>query len=573
MGLIDDLLVDEGCAIIGASSSKVTGKRKLIGHPSLLGDAGKVKEALGFIPNEYCYDEWIRMCAAIKAALGGRMEHYEIYEEWCMQYPNDPSIVKDKWDSITETEIGASYIYAIAREYGFDDAADSFSGAGSNNRTADAIQLARDAMFERYLWCEELQRFIDTQTGHILTRDALNLREAVAGNPTSSKTCASMVYMRDMHRRQVVWGLTYRPGEGRFYDEASKGLCYNVYQPSKITLPEKVEDNDIGPWMQLVEHVLPDAEARKIILDWCAHTIQCPEVKCNWAPLVGSTAQGIGKDMMFQPLIAGVGEHNVSYVGPDDLASGYTDWAADAKLILVEEMMAFHRKEMMNRLKAFIAAPPDYIRVNKKFVPQYNIPNVASYLFFTNIPNALSLERDDRRFYVYWSLAKPREQSFYSELAEWYENDGLAKVVRWLMQRDITAFEPKGHAPWSKDKEEMRRVGQDPVAQWIEDCIEHCEYPFNTDLVDVKEVVSSMPHGLHKLKPTPQRVGHLIKQCKGISLGRIPFGQKLPHTNEYRGHLYAVRDVEKYCGITEAELAAIFKGQKAELMLQKFMDG
>lgn len=561
--MIAYILEELGCSIV-ESSITAAATRTPVGDPALMGDPEQIEDALKYIPNKQLkYDEWIRMCAAIKAALGGDEGCYGMFAEWCAQYEgNSPDDIRKRWDSVSESSLGASYVIEKARDYGYNDAANVFEadpdakpGDSQSMGVDKTVMNARDAMMTRYIWCEEVQRFIDTETGHLLAKDALNAREAVAGNPTSSKTCASMVYLRDIHRRQVVWGMTYRPGGEEFYEEQNKGLCYNTYRPSRLKLPEVVTDEQVAPWLRLVEHVLPDPEARQIVLDWCTHTLRSPEEKINWALLIGSTAQGIGKDMMFQPLIAGVGEHNVSYVSPDDLASGYTDWAADAKLVVVEEMMAFHRKEMMNRLKAFIAAPPDYIRVNKKFVPQYDIPNVGNHLFFTNIHNALALEREDRRFYVYWSPARPRDPKFYSDIVAFYKHGGKALVARWLHQREVAeSFNAGGAAPWSKDKDEMRRAGLDPVAEWVENCIEDGIAPFDTCVISINHVMRNLPMRIERLKPSSERITHLMRSAGADALCRVRYEGE-------RTRFYAVRRHQMYEGLGAEEVKDVYEAE------------
>jgi putative DNA primase/helicase len=94
-----------------------TGSRMPIGEASLMADARSVEEALDAIGNDFDYDEWIKFIAAIKAALGGAEEHYHVYENWSLRWPeNTADIVRAKWDSIHDAGVGAAFIFKRARE-------------------------------------------------------------------------------------------------------------------------------------------------------------------------------------------------------------------------------------------------------------------------------------------------------------------------------------------------------------------------------------------------------------------------------------------------------------------------
>lgn len=524
------------------------GGRKLIGHDSLTGDPDLLVKALQALPNTLSYDDWIKMCAAIKAGFGGQEAYYAHFESWCLKYEgNTPEDARKRWASVIDSELGFNYVLDMARDAGFNDAVEIFEtidvDPAVDIHVDKSRQVAKDAMFARYIFVEEVKRFVDTQTGNLLDKEQFNLRLPDIGHPSDSKKCAAMVYMKDLDSRRCVRSLTYRPaGEAMIQEEI--GMCYNTWRPAPIALPEYVADGEVQPWLELVAHVIPDAEARKIILDWTAFCLQHPGRKCNWAVLLGSNAQGIGKDLMFQPLVDGLGMANVKYIGPTDLAGGYTDWAANSKLVVVEEMHAFERKEMMNKLKAYITQPPMYVRVNAKYIPQYQVPNIGAYLFFSNLSNALAIEKGDRRFYIYWSPAAKAEGNFYKSIVDWYAAGGTARVARWLMQRDTLMFDSGGSAPASADKDDMRRNSQSVLEDWIESSIEENISPFDVDMVSAEDLLHRMPPRIERTRPTRQQLVHALKAFGGVSLGRLRLGETLDTTRTDQPSIIAIRDQE-----------------------------
>ena len=87
----------------------------------LLGNPASIADALAAMGNELSYPDWIEMCAAIKAALGGAEALYPIFEDWCLLYPqNTPAVARAKWDSLKPPySIGASYVFDKARVAGW----------------------------------------------------------------------------------------------------------------------------------------------------------------------------------------------------------------------------------------------------------------------------------------------------------------------------------------------------------------------------------------------------------------------------------------------------------------------
>lgn len=96
-------------------------ERNLIGTSDLIADdVEALLSAMHAIPNDLNYDDWIRISAAYKAAVAGKEEYYKPFEEWSLQWPgNTPDIVRQKWDSIKDSEAGAGTIFFEAKKRGW----------------------------------------------------------------------------------------------------------------------------------------------------------------------------------------------------------------------------------------------------------------------------------------------------------------------------------------------------------------------------------------------------------------------------------------------------------------------
>lgn len=564
----------QGGVITAKASGSTPLSRKPIHHTGFHAPSLEIlQEYLQKIPNiTKDYEEWVRMCVAIKAAAGGFEEFYPHFEAWCLKYPGNTSeAARKRWDSIHDSTIGWEYIERMAREAGVNTAPAQFTAVNPANtpeedllgEDEEAFQIRR--MFERHVYVDPLNMFWDTEDCVLRDMAKLSHLHADIGNPFSTKTRAGALYIANMTRRRVASGMTYRPGSPALIREHNK-LYINSWRGSLLQMPEMVMDKDLRPWLDLIEHIIPDEEARGHVLDWAAFLVQKPQLKCNWAVLLGSTAQGVGKDLMFQPVIEALGRNNARFIGPGDVASGYTDWAANAKLLIVEEMHSFERKETMNKLKAFIAAPPDTIRVNAKYVPQYDVPNIGAYLFFSNLHNALAVEATDRRFYIYWSPAKPLHADFYTSLIRWYEKGGYGIVARWLMQRDIRSFNAAGRAPDSIHKDEMHRAGLNVLDEWVLTGVEDEAPPFKTDIIALADVAARVPGRVAQAVST-ERLMQALKGAGAEFLGRIRLGKDLDTTSTERHRLYAVRRVAMYRDLDNDKLCELFWQQRTQAAL------
>lgn len=558
-----ELLALRGCKVMARASS--TGRHASsstwqggLRAPSI----GAIERALAALPNDRSYDEWIMLLAAIKAGAGPEREGeaFELAMTWSLQWPdNTPEGVEAKWGSIHPPyRVGWDTLAQFAETEGdgtFYRAHEDFEATmpppepGQESKgplISDKVERA----FGRYVWVERLKRMCDLETGDLLDREQFNVRNSHLGDPASHKDCAWSVLTRDARRLQTVKGVTYRPGAGLLVDENLPGLvgrCVNQWRDPSPALPATASDADVEPWLQHVAFVIPRAEERETALNWLAWIIQNPGLKPNWALVIGSTYEGIGKDLMMEPVRTALGAANVREITPDDLDSNYTWYLARTRLVLVEEMKLSDRKATMNRLKPLLAAPPYTLSVNAKFEPQYEIPNVIASVFFTNDEDALAISGQDRRYFMLWSDEEPRSAGYYEDLVRWYKGGGAALAARWLLDRDISAFKPEGRAPDTEAKSRMRAAALPALEATIHDGVANREGPFARRLVALGEVQKWVTDLLGYCRAhTPRRVSGALKAAgalqmdRRITLGQVPPGCSAVPFSAGQNQLYAM---------------------------------
>jgi len=390
----------------------------------------------------------------------------------------------------------------------------------------------KEALLKNNVFVAGLKRFVYLKHMTQYDQETFSAMNAVAFplGKGKGRPAAATVFLNDS-RGHKLERVTYLPGGERFVVE--EGIeCLNTWLPSDVVPVE----GDVFPFLEHAEYVIPNDDARNVVFDWMAWILKKPAEKPNWGVLLGGP-QGIGKDALFDPLERCLGNTNWRVITPDDLNSGWTDWLASSRLIVVEEMAHFGKREMANRLKPLLTAPPFKLRINTKMIPQYEVPNRVAFVFFTNEEDALLIDDEDRRFFVYWSEAKPNDPKYYAHYFKWVEKNAGA-VYHWLLNRDLSDFNAKGNPPSTTHKQQMIEESRTPLERFVRDQIEAQAFPFAEDLVVINDLLEVLPR--HVGKATTHSVGKALRRVGAEKLGQVEM------KDGSRPWLWAIRDAVKY---------------------------
>jgi hypothetical protein len=228
-------------------------------------------------------------------------------------------------------------------------------------------------------------------------------------------------------------------GEGWINKPGAKTL--NLYKAPQII---KGAAGRAGPWLDHADMLL--GEHREHVLSWFAYKVQHPGKKINHAIVLGG-APGVGKDTLLEPVKEAVGGHNWGETTPHSIMTPFNPSLQSVILRVSEtrDLGDVSRYQFYDRMKIYIAAPPDTIVINDKFIQEHRIPNCVGIIYTTNYKsNGLYLPPDDRRHYVVWSELTERDFSkeYWDELYEWYDSEGHANVAAYLSEFDLARFNP-----------------------------------------------------------------------------------------------------------------------------------
>lgn len=511
------------------------------------------------------YDQWVTTLRAFFAATGGDGEALEIAIDWSLGYPdNTPEVIEAKWRSFEGDthRVGWQWLSRAAREGGFNAAQHEFPVYEAPEQEQEqSLDDHVSNMKKRYAWVESAKRVVDLRTGALLDQEQFEFRV-----PPDEKGRSAWKLFKDNPAGRIDYQhLTCRFGEGREVWEDLpdlQGRCLNIWrEPArKRGIPDRVEDTDVQPWLDLAAFVAPIEAEREHMFDWMACTVQRQNTKLNQALVLGSRNEGIGKDSLLEPLRAMIGRQYVKEIGPHHLTGAFNPWAVGAKLVIVQEMHNFERRETMNRLKPYVAAPPEALPINLKNRQEFYVPNLMSMVFFTNEDDALSLSKGDRRYFVIWNDCEPREAAYYEQLWAWLNAGGSEKVMRWLLQRDIAKFDPKARAPMTEAKANMRKMARPALQEFIEDSIEQKEGVFARDLLTADEIQIAVPEHA-KFKGQPVSGQKLAKTLLACGAEIVSGKMRLENLGGDSRRIWAVRRGSMYRDLGDAKLRELYQQQ------------
>jgi hypothetical protein len=217
---------------------------------------------------------------------------------------------------------------------------------------------------------------------------------------------------------------------------------------------------DFAPFIEFMEHLIPNPEDRKELLRWCATLIARPSVKMHYGVLLISETQGVGKGTLGEKILAPlIGLSNSSFPGEEEIVeSKYNYWMAHRRLAVVHEIYAGHSSRAYNKLKSVVT--DKNIEVHRKYMADYRVENWVHIFACSNSPRALRLSLDDRRWLVPKVSEEKRPEKYWETFHHWLRRkEGLEKI-KWWAENAFKDYVKTGQdAPWTSIKKDIVEEG------------------------------------------------------------------------------------------------------------------
>jgi hypothetical protein len=133
---------------------------------------------------------------------------------------------------------------------------------------------------------------------------------------------------------------------------------------------------------------------------------------------------------------------------------------------------------------------PEYREINNKYGAQVREKNACRFLMFSNHISAIPIEETDRRIEVVICDKVPQTEGYYKGLYELLKDEMfVASVARFLMDRDISSFNPGARALDTIHKKSAAEVSKSEADEAADYLVEHWPH----DVILTNLVVEYLP--------------------------------------------------------------------------------
>ncbi len=414
---------------------------------------------------------------------------------------------------------------------------EAFKDATERLKEIERKELARVDQadwYDRFAYILSDDSYFDLLARNDLTRSAFNAlyrHVSCISNHTKRRIEASNCFdeNRVAHNAKALRGLTYAAGEGVLV-----GHLGDLYGNRWVDARPKVvsKGGNIDRWLDHCRHLVPNENELNHIWDIMAFKLQNPKTKINHAVLhVGE--EGSGKDLMWKPFIWSVCGYylkNLAVVDGDRIQSQFNDHLESEILVLNElkEPDSAARRDLANKLKPIIAAPPEMFSVNPKGKKRYDVANRLFVLAFSNEQVPISLSSQDRRWFCIHSTADAMEKikpGSGADLVKWYEDGNLEHIASWLYARDVSKFNPGAAPEMTEFKQNLLESGMSNLESSIVEMIRNRQGEFGRGVIgsplhpvcDRIADILNMP----RTKVPQSALLHALKEAGWKDLGRL----------------------------------------------------
>jgi hypothetical protein len=200
------------------------------------------------------------------------------------------------------------------------------------------------------------------------------------------------------------------------------------------------QTGDVEPWLTHLAHVIPEENYRRALLWWIAFTIQCPDKRTSWQPIILGVS-GAGKDALFRPVATILGSA-FKTIGNKDIQGDYDDGLLGTKLLHISEASGLRGASIDFYKRITAAESSDMQMLNIKCKGKVMQHNLCNVLVITNNIDAMRFTKDERRAFVLRSPDVMTEQQQTDYFDKWLDDDGARCLFNYLLRYDLSEFKP-----------------------------------------------------------------------------------------------------------------------------------
>jgi hypothetical protein len=248
------------------------------------------------------------------------------------------------------------------------------------------------------------------------------------------------------------------------------------------------EPGDITAFLNHLVRLVPDQRDRSILLTYMQSLARNPGKKFQWAPVIQGT-QGNGKSLILRALYHAITKAYSHLPKASQLTEKFNSWLERRIFIGVEEIKVTDRREVLEDLKD--AVTNDWVEIRGMNQDKRMADNYTNWVFCTNYKDAIPVNRDERRYAIFFTAQQSvddlkrdgMDEVYFHQLYAWLRGGGYKRVAYWLRHSPIVApeFDPAElcqRAPSTSSTVEAINVSLGRVEQTILEAVENEESGF-----------------------------------------------------------------------------------------------
>jgi len=413
----------------------------------------------------------------------------------------------------------------------------------------DALPKNAGKIIEAICYVMKQDKYWDFEDQELYSREPINVKYGKDfKNYTATKAFQSHP------DRKVCKDFRYQPSKKpERYIKVKKSLYINTYEANDL-IPNPKADTDL--FWALAKTMIPHEEYRNHFIDWFAFPMQSPGIKIRHGFIFQSNAKQCGKGSLFDMQRDILGHHNTNKIDLGQALNRERGFLINKQTVLIDEAKASGRwseKSMLvNTLKILISEYTAGTReLYKGYVEQETCTN---YWINTNFKDAFPLEPNDPRYFVYFSSAKRNARLLKEYHNERKFGDLAAGVYAEMLDRDLSKFDPEGVAPDTPFKEEMVKLADRPLNDYVRENFEQGVHPFDRDLVTTVELFGWL-RSVGRIKVTRENdIAEALRMMGGTRKRGCPVKGVGKLCN-----IWIIRNHDKYKDMTANDLGELYK--------------
>jgi len=351
---------------------------------------------------------------------------------------------------------------------------------------------------------------------------------------------------------KVCVNFTYKPGDQNRFVNVGKKLMINVYEKNDLQPDNKV-DTDV--YYDLLKTVIPHDAERNHFLDWKAYQYQNPGKKIRHALILQSDEFQLGKGSLFDVHRDILGHGNTRKIELEEALDKGKGYLINAITVLIDEAKSSgswsEKAKLINTLKTIISEGSIGVRqLYKEYAEQDTCTN---YWINTNYRDAFPLPYNEVRYWVYFSPGKRNDNLLDRFHLHREEHNLAAGIYADLLDRDLTKFKPLGVAPHTIFRDQMSKLADRPLNDFVKEQFEQGVFPFDRDMVTTVELFDYLKVEKRMRVTREREIANAIELIGGRKKPGCPVegvGKSVT--------IWMIREYDKYKNHTAKELGRVY---------------